>query len=107
MKTLAIKNIGILVTGDINNTILKVNTIIIEDGKIKRIGDFTPRQNTIGFINSSMHGGVATMISAGENSLKALEAGDLPGISMVVIDGQVMFTKNRNTPPANNKPAIC
>ncbi len=30
------------------------------------IGDFTPRQNTLNFIESSMHGGVTTMISAGE-----------------------------------------
>lgn len=30
------------------------------------IGDFTPRQLTIGFIESSMHGGVTSMISAGE-----------------------------------------
>lgn len=30
------------------------------------IGDFTPRQNMIGFIDSSLHGGVTAMISAGE-----------------------------------------
>jgi enamidase len=29
-------------------------------------GDFTPRQRTIDFIESSLHGGVTTMISAGE-----------------------------------------
>ncbi|MCX7965875.1 MAG: amidohydrolase family protein [Syntrophorhabdaceae bacterium] len=29
-------------------------------------GDFTPRQNQIGFIDSSLHGGVTSMISAGE-----------------------------------------
>jgi len=29
-------------------------------------GDFTPRQNSIGFIDSSLHGGVTSMISAGE-----------------------------------------
>jgi len=29
-------------------------------------GDFTPRQNMIGFIDSSLHGGVTSMISAGE-----------------------------------------
>jgi len=101
MSILAIKNIGILVTGDINNPISKANTIIVEDGKIKKVGDeelleefhcdkiidangttvapglidshvhpvvgdFTPRQNMLGFIDSSLHGGVTTMISAGE-----------------------------------------
>ena len=30
------------------------------------IGDWTPRQNQIGWIDSSLHGGVTTMISAGE-----------------------------------------
>ncbi len=30
------------------------------------LGDFTPRQNQIGFIDSSLHGGVTAMISAGE-----------------------------------------
>ena len=29
-------------------------------------GDFTPRQSQIGFIESSLHGGVTSMISAGE-----------------------------------------
>jgi len=30
------------------------------------LGDFTPRQRTVDFIESSLHGGVTTMISAGE-----------------------------------------
>ncbi len=30
------------------------------------IGDFTPRQQTLGFIESCLHGGVTSMISAGE-----------------------------------------
>jgi enamidase len=30
------------------------------------IGDFTPRQKTLDYIDSSLHGGVTTMISAGE-----------------------------------------
>ena len=30
------------------------------------VGDYTPRQNTIGFIESCLHGGVTSMISAGE-----------------------------------------
>ncbi len=32
-------------------------------------GDFTPRQNQLGFIESSLHGGVTAMISAGEAHL--------------------------------------
>ena len=30
------------------------------------VGDYTPRQNTVGFIESCLHGGVTSMISAGE-----------------------------------------
>ena len=30
------------------------------------VGDFTPRQRTIDFIESELHGGVTTVISAGE-----------------------------------------
>src|SRR5207249_2329349 len=30
------------------------------------LGDYTPRQGTIGWINSYLHGGVTTLISAGE-----------------------------------------
>jgi enamidase len=101
MSTVAIKNVGSLVTGDIKNPVSSANTVIIEDGVIAKlgdeellnqykcdmtidadgitlipglidshvhpvIGDFTPRQNTLGFIESSLHGGVTTMISAGE-----------------------------------------
>ncbi|WP_353893570.1 amidohydrolase family protein [Proteinivorax hydrogeniformans] len=101
MSALAIKNIGLLITGDLDAPLSKDNTIIVINGKIEAIGgqeliskyqcdkvidangttvapgfidshthpvlgDFTPRQNTVGFINSSLHGGVTTMISAGE-----------------------------------------
>ena len=99
MKSLVIKNIGTLFTGDINDPIQQGPlSISIEDGKIKAVvkdgnvtaeqvidaqgmtvcpglidshthpvfGDFTPRQNQIGFIDSSLHGGVTSMISAGE-----------------------------------------
>lgn len=30
------------------------------------VGDFTPRQNALGFIDSCLHGGVTSMVSAGE-----------------------------------------
>jgi enamidase len=38
--------------------------------------------------------------SVGKTALKAFEAGDLPGISMVLIDGQIRIGRSRNTPPA-------
>jgi enamidase len=38
--------------------------------------------------------------SAGKDALGALAAGDLPGISMVLIDGKITTGRSRNTPPA-------
>ena len=38
--------------------------------------------------------------SVGRTALEALQAGDLFGISMIVIDGQVKIGRSRNTPPA-------
>lgn len=38
--------------------------------------------------------------SAGQDAMAALQKGDLPGISLVMIDGEVKVLKSRNTPPA-------
>jgi enamidase len=38
--------------------------------------------------------------SVGRDALAALSAGDLPGISMVLIDGAIAIGRSRNTPPA-------
>ena len=38
--------------------------------------------------------------SIAKDALGALQAGDLPGISMVLIDGHVTIGRSRNTPPA-------
>ena len=98
MAKLLIKNIGKMVSGDIKNPLIDADALLVEDGKIARIGkgldvsaervidakgitltpglidshfhpvfgDFTPRQNQLDFIESALHGGVTTMISAGE-----------------------------------------
>ena len=34
------------------------------------------------------------------DAFSALSAGDLPGISMVLIDGKITIGRSRNTPPA-------
>lgn len=99
-KTLLTK-IGTLVSGDIDDPILRADAILIEDGKIAAVGsagelgtagvtltidcggttvtpglidshchvvlgDYTPRQKQSGFLESEVHGGVTTFISAGE-----------------------------------------
>lgn len=101
MSVVAITNIGILVSGNIENPIIHGDTLICENGKIAAIGgrellvkfpdckvidaggmtvtpglidshthpvigDYTPRQKMADFIDSSIHGGVTSMISAGE-----------------------------------------
>jgi enamidase len=96
-----IRNIGLLLSGDIAKPILDADTVVIVDGKISALGkakdvdnsgaqqtidangtalapglidshvhpvagDWTPRQNQLGWIDSCLHGGVTTMVSAGE-----------------------------------------
>jgi enamidase len=96
-----IKNVGLMLSGDLDQPILDADTIVVDDGRIVAVGkykdcdtegartvidcrgtaiapglidshvhpvagDYTPRQNQIGWIDSCMNGGVTTMISAGE-----------------------------------------
>jgi enamidase len=48
----------------------------------------------------------APMGSVGEDALKAIEAGDVPGVSFVMVDGKIVVKKSRNTPPVNRMPSI-
>ena len=98
---LLIRNIGLILSGDLHHPMLDADTILAIDGKIAAVGkqkdveaegatltidangttvapglidshvhpvagDWTPRQNQLGWIDSYMHGGVTSMISAGE-----------------------------------------
>ena len=45
----------------------------------------------------------APMGSVGKDALSAIEAGDIPGIAAVLIDGQMRCGVSRNTPPPNRK----
>ena len=57
-------------------------------------GDFTPRQNMIGFIESSLHGGVTSMISAGEVHLPGRPT-DPKGTKALAMLAQKSFSKSR------------
>lgn len=46
------------------------------------------------------------MGSVGQNALEAIEAGDLPGVALVLIDGEIKVNKSRNTPPAAGKVTV-
>ena len=48
----------------------------------------------------------APMGSVGKDALSAIEAGDIPGIAAVLIDGQMKIGVSRNTPPPNKKIVI-
>ena len=98
---LVIRNIGLLLSGDITRPILDADTVVAVGGRITVFGreadvdtghattvidahgsglapglidshvhpvagDWTPRQSQLNWINSTLHGGVTTMVSAGE-----------------------------------------
>jgi enamidase len=48
----------------------------------------------------------APMGSVGENALSAIEAGDIPGVALVLVDGEIVVSTSRNTPPPTRKPAV-
>lgn len=124
-----IKNIGLLLSGDIDQPVLGADTIAIQDGLISAVGrekdidmagaitvidarqtcvapglidshvhpvfgDWTPRQNQIGWIDSSMHGGVTTMVSAGEVHLPGRPK-DIVGLKALAITAQRAFDNFR------------
>ena len=48
----------------------------------------------------------APMGSIGADALTAIEAGDVPGVAMVIIDGEIKVKVSRNTPPAVRNPKL-
>ncbi len=57
-------------------------------------GDWTPRQNQLGWIDSTLNGGVTTMISAGEVHTPGRPR-DIVGLKAMAISAQRMFTAFR------------
>jgi len=124
-----IKNIGLLLSGDIDRPILDADTIVVFDGLITAVGkekdcdtegaltvidcrqttvapglidshvhpvfgDWTPRQSQLGWIESSMNGGVTTMISAGEVHLPGRPR-DIVGLKALAITAQRAYDNFR------------
>lgn len=58
------------------------------------IGDYTPRQNSIGFIEKSLNGGVTTMISAGESHAPGRPK-DAAGTKALAVLAHKSFENNR------------
>ncbi len=126
---LVLKNIGLLLSGDLDNPILEADTIVVRDGHIEQVGkykdcdteeadsvidcrgttvcpglidshvhpvagDWTPRQSQLNWIDSSMNGGVTTMISAGEVHYPG-RAKDIVGLKAMAITAQRAFENFR------------
>jgi len=120
-----IRNVGLMLSGDIDRPILDADTVVVVDGIIAAIGseadcdldrartvvdahgtalapglidshvhpvfgDWTPRQGQLGWIESSLHGGVTTMISAGEVHLPGRPK-DVVGVKALAITAQRAF----------------
>src|SRR5258708_4865536 len=122
---LVIKNIGLMLSGDLARPILDADTVVALNGKIAGFGkakdldaagaattidakgsalapglidshvhpvfgDWTPRQNQLGWIDSFLHGGVTTMVSAGEVHLPGRPK-DVTGVKALAITAQRTF----------------
>ena len=48
----------------------------------------------------------APMGSIAEDAMDAIAAGDIPGISIVMINGKVVVSVSRNTPPAKRQAKV-
>ena len=128
-KKLVIRNIGLMLSGRLEEPILDADCIIALDGKIDMIGreknldtgnahqvidakgtalapglidshvhpvigDYTPRQQQLGWIDSCLHGGVTCMISAGEVHLPGRPK-DIVGLKALAIASQRWYENFR------------
>src|SRR6266487_631859 len=126
---LLIRNIGLLLSGDLDDPILDADTVVAIDGVIEAVGrekdldiagatitidakstalapglidshvhpvcgDWTPRQNQLGWIDSCLHGGVTTMVSAGEVHTPGRPK-DVVGLKAMAIFAQRAFSAFR------------
>ena len=126
---LVVRNIGLLLSGDIERPLLDADTIVAEAGRITAIGrasdldldgaatridaggvalapglidshvhpvagDWTPRQSQLNWIDSTLHGGVTTMISAGEVHTPGRPR-DVVGLKAMAIFAQRAFAAFR------------
>ncbi|RWC30594.1 MAG: Enamidase [Mesorhizobium sp.] len=128
-NTLVIRNIGLMLSGNLAQPIIDADTMVVTDGHITGIGkasdvdsgsaatiidamgcavapglidnhahpvagDWTPRQNQIGWMDSTVHGGVTTIISAGEVHTPGRPR-DLVGLKALAIAAQRTFSNFR------------
>ena len=80
-------------------TVIDANATTVTPGLIDShvhpvAGDWTPRQNQMGWIDSSLNGGITTMISAGEVHVPGRPR-DIVGLKALAISSQRMFANFR------------
>jgi len=127
-EKLVIRNIGLMLSGRMEEPILDADCILAEGGRIKAIGraaeidaegatvvdakgvtlapglidshvhpvvgDYTPRQQQLNWIDSTLHGGVTTMISAGEVHMPGRPR-DIVGLKAMAIAAQRWYENFR------------
>jgi enamidase len=126
---LVVRNVGLMLSGDLAQPILDADTIVAVDGRISAVGragsvdadrpdtvidargsavapglidshchpvfgDWTPRQNQLGWIESCVNGGVTTFVSAGEVHLPGRPR-DPVGVKALAITAQRTFANFR------------
>jgi enamidase len=124
VSSLEIRNLGGLVTGRVGEPLRPVEALRAEDGSITALasegdadtvidaagavavpglidshahvvfGDWTPRQSALGWIESSMHGGVSMMMSASEVHLPGRPR-DREGVKALAVAAQRAFSDFR------------
>lgn len=126
---LVVRNVGLMLSGRLEEPILDADTVVAEGGRIVAVGrakdvdtdgarvtidakgcavspglidshvhpvfgDWTPRQNQLGWIDSMLNGGVTTMISAGEVHLPGRPR-DIIGVKALAITAQRAYENFR------------
>lgn len=127
-ERLVIRNIGLMLSGRMEEPILDADCVLAVDGRIAAIGraadidtegatmvdaqgvtlapglidshvhpvvgDYTPRQQQMNWIDSTLHGGVTTMISAGEVHMPGRPR-DIVGLKAMAIAAQRWYENFR------------
>jgi enamidase len=125
----AVVNLGTIVTGDLKAPFAKGDTILLDGGRIARVGtasaaeiegcdvvidaggataipglidshvhitfgDYTPRQKTVGFLESYLHGGITTSVTASEVHVPGRPT-DPEGVKALALAAQRCFATYR------------
>jgi enamidase len=125
----AVVNLGTIVTGDLKTPFAEGDTILLDGGRIARVGtasaaeiegcdvvidaggataipglidshvhitfgDYTPRQKTVGFLESYLHGGITTSVTASEVHVPGRPT-DPEGVKALAIAAQRCFATYR------------